>query len=188
MNGSRRALWERSPDAASSEFHGFFERHHRELARLAYLLLGDPDGADDLAADALAAAWQRWDRVRAADQPLAYVRRMVVNMSRSRIRALVRERDTLERMRAVAGEHVPPPDVPAAVDVRAALRRLPRRKRACVVLRLAFDLSEKDTARCLGVTVGTVKSQTAKGVAELVRQLADRPPERRGNLPGAAGD
>lgn len=196
MNGSRRAIWERSPEGARSEFHGFFERHHRELARLAFLMLGDPDGADDLAAEAMAAAWQRWDRVRAADQPLAYVRRMVVNMSRSRIRALVRERDKLERMTAIAGEHAHAPDVPAVVDVRAALQRLPQRKRACVVLRFAFDMSEKDTARCLGVTVGTVKSQTAKGVAELARQLADGPPDRpgdqpgdrRGNLPGAAGD
>jgi RNA polymerase sigma-70 factor (sigma-E family) len=188
VNGSRPALWERSQEGPRGEFHGFFERHHRELARLAFLILGDPDGADDLAADAMTAAWQRWDRVRAADQPLAYVRRMVVNMSRSRIRALVRERDKLERMYAITDDHVRAPDVPAVVDVRAALQSLPQRKRACVVLRFAFDMSEKDTARCLGVTVGTVKSQTAKGVAELARHLADRPANRCGNLPGAAGD
>ncbi|GAA1847525.1 SigE family RNA polymerase sigma factor [Actinomadura bangladeshensis] len=154
------------------EFQGFFRRHHRELARLAFVMLGDSDGADDLAADVMAAAWRRWDRVRAADQPLAYVRRMVVNMSRSRIRVLVRERDRVERMGAGSDEHLYGPDVPAIVDVRAALLRLPQRKRACVVLRLAFDLSEKETAQVLGIAVGTVKSQTAKGVAELTRLLA----------------
>ncbi|TDD88917.1 SigE family RNA polymerase sigma factor [Actinomadura darangshiensis] len=179
--------WERSQTAretARTEFHCFFARHHRDLARLAYLMLGDPDGADDLAADAMTAAWQRWDRVRAADQPLAYVRQMVVNMSRSRIRALVRERDKLARLGARLDERGREPDVPAVVDVRAALARLPQRKRACVVLRFGLDLSEKETARRLGVAVGTVKSQTAKGTAELARQLADG----RGNLPGAAGD
>ncbi|WP_346042703.1 SigE family RNA polymerase sigma factor [Actinomadura chokoriensis] len=159
-------------EGSHREFERFFRRHHRELARLAVVMLGDLDGADDLAADVMAAAWRRWDRVRAADQPLAYVRRMVVNMSRSRIRVLVRERDRVERMGAGFDERLCGPDVPAIVDVRAALLRLPQRKRACVVLRLAFDMSEKETAEALGIAVGTVKSQTAKGVAELTRLLA----------------
>jgi DNA-directed RNA polymerase specialized sigma24 family protein len=97
----------------------------------------------------------------------------VVNKSRSRIRAIVRERDKVERMSAVLDDRVRVPDVPAIVDVRAALLRLPQRKRACVVLRLGFDMSEKETAQFLGIAVGTVKSQTAKGVAELTRLLAD---------------
>jgi RNA polymerase sigma-70 factor (sigma-E family) len=163
-----------SDEAARAEFHAFFQRHHRELARLAYLMLGDPDGADDLAADALAAAWHRWDRVRGADQPLAYVRRMVVNMCGSRIRTLVRERDKYTLLSAAVEDRTNGPDVPTVVDVRAALQRLPDRKRACVILRLAFDLSEKETARILGISVGTVKSQTSKGVAELEKLLRDR--------------
>ncbi|MFG2002856.1 SigE family RNA polymerase sigma factor [Spirillospora sp. NPDC048911] len=164
-----------SPDeAARAEFHRFFQRHHRELARLAYLMLGDADAADDVTADALAAAWHRWDRVRDADQPLAYVRRMVVNLSSSRIRTLVRERAKFALFGAGLEEHAEGPDVPAVIDVRAALQRLPERKRACVVLRLAFDLSEQETARVLGVSVGTVKSQTSRGVAELERMLRGR--------------
>ncbi|WP_067818256.1 SigE family RNA polymerase sigma factor [Actinomadura kijaniata] len=161
-------------EASRAEFHRFFERHHRELARLAYLMLGDPDAADDLAADALADAWHRWDRVRAADQPLAYVRRMVVNMCHSRVRTLVRDRGRFAALAARWRERADAPDVPAVVDVRSALQRLPERKRACVVLRLAFDLSEQETARVLGVSVGTVKSQTSRGVAELVRMLGGR--------------
>jgi DNA-directed RNA polymerase specialized sigma24 family protein len=54
------------------------------------------------------------------------------------------------------------------------LDRLPFRKRACVVLRHAFDLSEKDTALALGISVGAVKSQTSKGLAELERILGVR--------------
>lgn len=68
------------------------------------------------------------------------------------------------------------------VDVQGALRELPFRKRACVVLRHAFDLSEKDTALTLGVSVGTVKSQTSKGMAELERRLGHG--ELNGRTPG----
>ncbi|GAA2414062.1 SigE family RNA polymerase sigma factor [Streptomyces glaucosporus] len=161
-------------DDASAEFHEFFERHHAELARLAHLLTGETDAADDLAADALVEIWHRWDRVRGADHPVAYARGVVANMARSRIRSAVRERRRLDLFRLHRSERVHDPDVAAVMDVRTALARLPFRKRACVVLRYAFDLSEKDTARTLGVSVGTVKSQTSKGVAELRRMLGTR--------------
>ncbi|GAA4096130.1 SigE family RNA polymerase sigma factor [Actinomadura miaoliensis] len=184
--GGAAAEEERDEEAFRLEFRRFFERHHRDLARLAHLMLGDPDSADDLAADALAAAWHRWDRVRSSEHPLAYVRRIVLNMCHSRIRALVRERDRLAALGATVQEHADGPDMPAVLDVRAALQRLPERKRACVVLRFAFDLSEKETARVLGITVGTVKSQTSKGIAELQRALGD-PESPRAERPGGEG-
>lgn len=158
-------------DAASVEFHAFFERHYAELSRLAYLLTGESDTADDLAADALLALWHRWDRVRAADRPAAYARGVVANLARTRIRSAVRERRRIALFWSQREEKTENPDVPGVVDVQEALRRLPFRKRACVVLRHAFDLSEKDTALALGVSVGTVKSQTSKGMAELQRLL-----------------
>lgn len=170
--GAKAVAVDGSPDQdARQEFHRFFERHHRELARLAYLLIGDPDAADDLAADALVAAWRNWDRVRGTDRPLAYVRRIVVNLSNSRLRAIVRERGRMAALGGDADDVTDGPDVAAMVDLRAALRRLPHRKRACLVLRYAFDLSEQETARVLGISVGTVKSQTSRAVAELERQL-----------------
>ncbi|CAL9406585.1 SigE family RNA polymerase sigma factor [Streptomyces sp. enrichment culture] len=166
-------------DAASVEFHAFFERHYAELARLAHLLTGEADAADDLAADALLALWHRWDRVRAADRPVAYARGVVANLARSRIRGAVRERRRIALFWSRGEERTEGPDVAGAVDVQAALRMLPFRKRACVVLRHAFDLSEKDTALALGVSVGTVKSQTSKGMAELQRLLgAQGAPQR----------
>ncbi|MFD8984062.1 SigE family RNA polymerase sigma factor [Streptomyces sp. NPDC059564] len=158
-------------DDASAEFHDFFERHYAELARFAHLLTGEADGADDLAADALIALWQRWDRLRQAEYPLAYARGVVANLARSRIRSAVRERRRIALFWSRAAEPSDGPDVAAVVDVRTALARLPFRKRACVVLRHAFDLSEKDTALALGISVGTVKSQTSKGMAELERTL-----------------
>lgn len=161
-------------DDASVEFHAFFERHYAELARLARLLTGEADIADDLAADALLALWHRWDRVRAADHPVAYARGVVANLARTRIRSAVRERRRVALFWSPREERTENPDVAGAVDVQEALRRLPFRKRACVVLRHAFDLSEKDTALALGISVGTVKSQASKGMTELQRLLGAR--------------
>jgi RNA polymerase sigma-70 factor (sigma-E family) len=166
-------------DAASVEFHAFFERHYAELSRLAHLLTGEADAADDLAADALLALWHRWDRVRAADHPVAYARGVVANLARTRIRSAVRERRRITLFWSQREEKTENPDVAGVVDVQEALRRLPFRKRACVVLRHAFDLSEKDTALALGVSVGTVKSQTSKGMAELQRLLGGDTSSRR---------
>jgi RNA polymerase sigma-70 factor (sigma-E family) len=161
-------------DAASVEFHAFFERHYSELSRFAHLLTGEADAADDLAADALLALWYRWDRVRAADHPSAYARGVVANLARTRIRSAVRERRRISLFWSQREEKTENPDIAGVVDVQEALRRLPFRKRACVVLRHAFDLSEKDTALALGVSVGTVKSQTSKGMAELQKLLGSR--------------
>nr|WP_308188943.1 SigE family RNA polymerase sigma factor [Streptacidiphilus sp. ASG 303] len=188
--------------AGAEEFHAFFERHHAELSRLAHLLTGDPDSADDLAADALVEVWRHWDRVRAADCPAAYARGIVANLARSRIRSLSRERRRVGVAAALWRDRSDDPDVPAVLDVRTALDRLPFRKRACVVLRHAFDLSEQETARVLGISVGTVKSQTSRGAAQLEALLrpaaADAPydarvpagaaaPGRGGGPGGAAG-
>ncbi|WP_427167594.1 SigE family RNA polymerase sigma factor [Streptomyces sp. C1-1] len=161
-------------DAASVEFHAFFERHYAELSRLAHLLTGEAEAADDLAADALLALWHRWDRVRAADHPVAYARGVVANLARTRVRSAVRERRRVSLFWSQHEERTENPDIAGVVDVQEALRRLPFRKRACVVLRHAFDLSEKDTALALGVSVGTVKSQTSKGMAELQKILDSR--------------
>jgi RNA polymerase sigma-70 factor (sigma-E family) len=162
------------PDDTSAEFHAFFQRHYAELSRLSYLLTGETDAADDLAADALIALWRRWDRLRQAEHPLAYARGVVANLARERIRSATRERRRVALFWSRGPQQMQGPDVAAVVDVRAALDRLPFRKRACVVLRHAFDLSEKDTALALGISVGAVKSQTSKGLAELERLLGVR--------------
>ncbi|HST80913.1 MAG TPA: SigE family RNA polymerase sigma factor [Kineosporiaceae bacterium] len=163
-----------NPDESAQRealFEAFVERNSRELGRLAYLMVGDRDAADDLTADALLAAWRQWDTVRASDYPLAYVRRVVINMAATRIRRMVRERRWLVMFQNEAMEVAPGTDSAAVVDVRTALLRLPAGRRACVVLRYAFDLSEQEVAALLGVSVGTVKSQTSKGAEQLRRRL-----------------
>jgi RNA polymerase sigma-70 factor (sigma-E family) len=163
----------RSPsrEPAGAEFERFFNRHNRELGRLAFLLTGDRQSAEDLTAEVFLAAWQRWDTVWGLDQPFAYVRRIMVNMAASRVRRITAERRRLALVQAGWREASGQSDPGVSVDVRAALLRLPVRRRACVVLRHAFDLSEADVAATLGISVGTVKSQTARGMVQLQKIL-----------------
>lgn len=152
-------------------FEAFVERNSRELGRLAYLMVGERDAADDLTADALLAAWRQWDTVRTSDHPLAYVRRVVINMAATRVRRMVRERRWLVMFQSDAMDVAVGADSAVVVDVRSALQALPPGRRACVVLRYAFDLSEQEVSSVLGVSVGTVKSQTSKGAEQLRRKL-----------------
>lgn len=152
-------------------FDAFFAAHYRELARFAYLLTGEHDAADDVTAEALAEAWKSWTRVSGADRPLAYVRRIVANLAADRTARLVRERRNWRLWSGGRSEHVDVPDTDAEVDLRRALLRIPARKRACVVLRYYYGLSEQETAATLGIAVGTVKSQSARGLQELAQQL-----------------
>ena len=163
-------------------FHAFFERHHVELSGLAYLLCGDSTAADDLAADALTEVWRHWERVEAAGDPAAYARGIVANLTRNWMRRQGRARRGLQLIGLAGGERrAAGPDVPAVLDVRSALRRLPYRRRACVVLRYAFDLPEQEVADVLGISVGTVKSQTSRGAKQLAGLLEDlRLPDQLG--------
>jgi RNA polymerase sigma-70 factor (sigma-E family) len=158
------------------EFHIFFERHRRELSRLACQIVGDAHIADDLAADALLEVWRHWPRVAAAENPAAYARGVVMNVCRGWVRRRIRERiasaDWMALWRDGVERGVGGVDVGAVVDVRVALRALSLGRRACVVLRYGFDMSERDTADLLGISVGAVKSQTSRGAAQLAALLS----------------
>jgi RNA polymerase sigma-70 factor (sigma-E family) len=161
------------PEEGRQGFAAFVAEHARGLGRLAYLMLGDEHDAEDLAADALLAVWQHWDRVRQADHPLAYVRRILVNQASGHFRRQAREVTMLGRLKFLTTHDTHDPDTAVVVDVRSALLRLPPRRRACLVLRHCFQLTEYEVAETLGVSVGTVKSQTSKAVAQFRQQLGD---------------
>jgi RNA polymerase sigma-70 factor (sigma-E family) len=160
----------------TQEFAAFVAQHGRGLDRLAYLMLGDEHAGEDLAAEALLAAWQHWDRVRRADYPLAYVRRILVNQASGHFRRRAREQRGLEQLKLITTHTTQNPDGAAVVDVRSALLRLPPRRRACLVLRYAFELTEDEVAESLGISVGTVKSQTSKAVTQFRREIGDAVP------------
>ena len=156
------------------EFGEFMRDRASLLHQSAYLLCGDWHLADDLVQDTLVKAYQHWPRVRQADSPDAYVRRILLNEVRGRWRR--RER-TAAVSRFPEGRELATPDVTDEVTRRAwllqALHALPLRQRATVILRYVEGMSERETAAVLGCSEGTVKSQSARALGTL-RNYLDR--------------
>lgn len=147
--------------------------HHVELTRLALGMTGDPREAEVLVQDAFVALLARWSKLRNPASALSYLRRVVVNGGRGRWRRLSRDREVADRVAASvrsdlsAGAAAAESDVDVRLELLAVLARLPARKRACVLLRHYADLSEAEVANLLGISVGTVKSQTARALQQL---------------------
>ena len=153
-------------------FRDFVVGRSPAYLRTAYLLTGDWGHAEDLLQTALAKVYRAWGRLRDHDNLDAYVRRVLVNTQISWWRrAWKAERPTAEL------PETPAPDAAGATEERDRLRRallaLPPRQRAVVVLRHYEDLAEADVARTLGCSIGTVKSQCARGLAKLREALSD---------------
>jgi RNA polymerase sigma-70 factor (sigma-E family) len=165
-------------EQARTEFDRFVAGGVDDLLRTGYLIVWDLGEAEDLVQETLLRVARRWPRVRAMDQPLAYARRVLVNLALDDARRRSRRRRELE-----AGERVPldaraDPGAAAAfaaLDERSELMRvlasLPPRQRAVIVLRYFEDLSEAQTAETLGCSVGTVKSTASHGLARLRETL-----------------
>jgi RNA polymerase sigma-70 factor (sigma-E family) len=155
-------------------FERFVADRSPDLLRTARLLTHDRGHAEDLVQIALLKAYRHWRRIERAD-PYAYVRRILVTSAASWWR-----RRSSSELVALPAQEVAVPDATEAVAERdrmtGALRRLPPRMRAVLVLRYAEDLSERATAAALGCSVNTVKTQTARGLARLREQLADERP------------
>jgi len=147
-----------------------YQRHYAELVRLAFALTNDWAAAEDLAQEAFVRAWRSERNIRDPRSAPAYLCTCVVNLARRSLRRRLLERRAWHWRGA--GD-LRPADPGETLDLLRALACLPARKRACVVLRFYLDLSEADTAAALGVSVGTVKSQTAKALRRLERLLAD---------------
>jgi RNA polymerase sigma-70 factor (sigma-E family) len=151
----------------TTEFADVYAAHHAEALRLAYLLCGDPQRAEDAVADAFVKVFRRWDKG-GIDAPRAYIRRAVVNEVNSRFRRLALERrEAAKRSGDGRGVRDLADDVADHDAVFRALQGLPERQRTAVVLRYYNDLSEADTAAAMGCSVGTVKSSLSRGLARL---------------------
>jgi RNA polymerase sigma-70 factor (sigma-E family) len=153
--------------AAPDGFAAFVQTRSPSLLRSAWLLTGDWASAQDLVQVALSKTWQRWDHLIRRDEPEVYVRRVMFNTY-----ATWRRRRWSGEIPTEALPELPVAD--AAFDdlerrdaLLTALASLPRRQRAVIVLRYFDDLTERQTAAVLGCAVGTVKSSTAKALAQL---------------------
>lgn len=158
---------------SDEEFDEFMRGRWPAMVRLAYGLTGDAGHAEDLAQAAFARAYAAWGRVRRADDPDAYVRRILINAQRSRLRRR-RVTEVLHGDLAdtVAGQLPGPAEDGPGGALLDALKGLAPRQRAVIVLRYWLDLSEAETAAALHCSVGTVKSQASRGLATLRRNGA----------------
>lgn len=156
------------------EFADFVRVVSPRLLTSAWMLSGDPHVAEELVQESLARVYTHWRRAR-ADNPVGYARRVLVNLHTDRWHKRRREvlTDTLPETDQSPGHG---DRVDLALDLVRVLQALPRRERECVVLRHYLDLSEKDAATTLGVSTGTVKSSTSRGLAALRAALTEGEP------------
>lgn len=153
------------PDALTepgpTPFEDCYRDHFAEMVRLAYLLTGSAETAQDVVQDSFVRLHRRWARV---EEPRAYLRRIVVNACHSHHR-----RARLER------RHRPAPEDLVvhlqADELTDALGTLPSRQRSALVLRFYLDLSDRDAATVLGCRVGTVASLVHRGLAQLRMEI-----------------
>lgn len=163
-----------APDAAAT-IASLHREHYRDLVRLAGLLLHDRGASEEVVQDAFVQLHLRWRRLRDPEKAAAWLRSVVLNGVRSRLRHLeVRRRHQAEPHRS----HESAEDTALADDRRdrvvAALRTLPVRQREAVVLRYYLDLSEAQMAEAMGVSAGSVKTHLHRGLAALQAQLGER--------------
>lgn len=150
-----------------------FTLHYADLVRLARLLVDDRASAEDVVMDAFAGLSRRWFTLRDADRAKQYLRRAVVNGSRSRLRhrRVARRRDgpTVFPAASSAEDQVMSND--ERDSVVAQLRRLPSRQRQVLVLRYYLDLSEAEIAAELSISRGSVKTHASRGLNGLAQGL-----------------
>jgi RNA polymerase sigma-70 factor (sigma-E family) len=153
---------------AAQAITAIYDTEYRSLVRMSAMLLGDVGSAEEVVQDSFIAVHAAWRGLRDLDKAVHYLRRSVLNRSRSVL-----------RHRAVVGRHMPrqEPDMPSAEHaaitrlersaVLAALRTLPARQREALVLKFYLDLSEEQVATAMNISRGAVKSHTARGKAAL---------------------
>lgn len=178
-HATRSAALATEAPTAEQVFTEFVAGRGPHLVRLARGLLRDPYQAEDVVQDVLSKAYLRWNRIQAADDPDAYVRRMVVNACTSWFRRASRRESAYDSATLPDG-HVADPA--AAVDDRAQvlalLRQLPAKQRAVLVLRHYEGLSDEEIGRLLGTSQVTVRSNAHRGLTALRTVLLDGAPSR----------
>ena len=160
-------------DADSVDFDEFVRNHVAALLRTAYLLTGgDGPAAEDAVQETLTRLYPRWAKVQHADNPVAYVRRSLINTYLNGLRSAPAHELVV---RAVEERSVDSDLAQAAVDrdqIRRLIRHLPERQRAALVLRYFDDLSDREVGRALGSRPGTARSLISRGLATVRAELA----------------
>lgn len=159
------------------DFRAFVAGRSAALLRLAYLVSGDRAAAEDVLQTALVRAYLRWSSI--SSQPEAYVRRVIVTVAVDEHRRAYRRFEVpADKVPDVAEEAQQSETIDVAARLRIAVRALPPRQRAAVVLRHWVGLDPADAAELLHCSAETVRSQAMRGLAKL-RAAYERDNERR---------
>ena len=159
-----------SPDPV--HFDVFYREEWRQVFGLALAVTGDRGVAEDLTQEAFAAAYKDWNRIGRYDKPGAFLRRVVLNRSVSRIRRLGRERGALARWAARRRDPVLPPDLDESWEL---VRRLPARQAQVFALTVFEDLTAAEVAEVLEIGTETVKTHLTRARDTLSRAMATGP-------------
>jgi len=166
----------RGAEEFDAGFTAFVRSRGEHHLRMATLLTGNPDTAEDLVQASLLKLYLAWSRIDTSGGPDAYLRRIIVNTRRSWWRARSRrEMPVPEVPDEAAGEDAAERHAVGAL-VRQALARLPRQQRAVLVLRYCEDLPEAEVASLLGCSAGAVKTHAHRGLRALRESLGDLEP------------
>ena len=149
----------------TADFDDWVAARGPALLRLAYVLTGNRADAEDAVQDALARALPRWEHIRTAGDPDAYVRRMVINAHTSWWRKFRKRESPMADVVPPASADLPPHD--ARDVVWGACLALPEPQRVAVVLRYYEQLEYAEIAALTGVAEGSVRSRVSRGLAEL---------------------
>ncbi len=154
---------------ADEALEALYAAHWRRLVRLSVLLVRDVGTAEVVVQDGFIAVHRRWDRLHDHDKALAYLRKAVVNQSRSALRHRMVVQRHVERGPDPALPEAPGPGEGFAqrAAVLEAMRALPQRQREVLALRYYLDLSEAEIADTLGISRGAVKSHASRGASAL---------------------
>ncbi|HUQ38516.1 MAG TPA: sigma-70 family RNA polymerase sigma factor [Acidimicrobiales bacterium] len=152
--------------AADEAFREAFTALYPSAGRVAFRILGDQQAAEDVAAEALARAYERWPKVSRLPYRDAWVLRVAANLA---IDSTRRKRPPLRRARPIEIEE----DAAVHLTLRDALAALSPRQREVVALRYLGDMSEADVAAALGLAAGSVKTHLRRGLENLRRTLGD---------------
>ena len=150
-----------------ADFAAYLAARQGSLLRTAYLLTGNRHDAEDLVQIAFAKLYLSWDKVRDQGSMDGYVRRILVNEHNSLWRRAWKRREHTQEQPVLDRPVHDVTDDGTGSELWELVQTLPRKARAVVVLRYYEELSEAETAAALGISVGTVKSQTSRSLAML---------------------
>ena len=163
-------MTEVAPAEQAQAFDGFFDGHYERLVRAMYLSTGDRYEAEDLAQEAMARVYERWERVRETEDPLGYLYRVALNARRSRLRRVAVAARSITRSGRRQESH-PTNEADDRQAIMRALRQLPPAQRDAVVVCDWLEMTDTEAAEVLGVSAGAVRARLHRARPKLREAL-----------------